>query len=81
MSQPANPTLGQAIPTDLVTEVVEAIVARMTPFGQLIPAVAAVVALGESAIQILQTGICSPEQEAAIRAELDAEKQAIDDAT
>jgi hypothetical protein len=55
----------------LVIEIIQALVA-------LAPQLPEVIALGESAIAIMQTGIVTPAQEALIRGQLDAAKAAID---
>lgn len=59
------------MPIALIVEILQAI---MT----LAPQVPEIVALGESAVSIVQSGSVTPEQEAAIRAQLDAVKAQID---
>lgn len=59
------------MPIALLVEILNAILT-------LAPQVPEVVALGESAVSILKAGSVTPDQEAAIRAQLDAVKAAID---
>jgi hypothetical protein len=59
------------MPTELLIEIIGAILV-------LAPQIPEIVALGESAVSILTTGTVSAEQEAAIRAQLDAVRAAID---
>jgi hypothetical protein len=59
------------MPIALIVEMIQAILA-------LAPSIPEVIALGESAIGIVQTGSVTPEQEASIRAQLDAVKALID---
>jgi hypothetical protein len=59
------------MPIALIIEIIQAIIG-------LAPQILEVVALCESAIGIVQTGTVTPEQEQAIRAQLDAVKAAID---
>jgi hypothetical protein len=59
------------MPIALIVEIINAIVA-------LAPQIPEVIALGESAVNIVQTGAVTPEQEAAIRAQLDEVKALID---
>jgi hypothetical protein len=55
------------MPVALLVEIIQALIV-------LAPQIPEVVALGESAVSILQAGTVSPDQEAAIRAQLDAIK-------
>ena len=55
----------------LIVEIIQALMA-------LAPQIPQVIALGESAINIVKTGIVTPEQEADIRAQLDDMKAQID---
>lgn len=59
------------MPVALLVEIIQALLV-------LAPQIPEVVALGESAVSIIQAGSVSPEEEAAIRAQLDAVKAAID---
>ena len=59
------------MPVALIVEIIQAMIA-------LAPSVPEIVALGQSAVAIAQAGTVTPEQEAAIRAQLDAVKAAID---
>jgi hypothetical protein len=59
------------MPTALIIEIINAIVA-------LAPQVPEVIALGQSAVSILSAGAVTPEEEASIRAQLDAVKGLID---
>jgi hypothetical protein len=59
------------MPNELLIEILQAV-------ATLADDAAPIVSLLESAIGILKTGTVSPEQEAAIRAQLDATKTAID---
>jgi hypothetical protein len=59
------------MPIALIVEMIQAILA-------LAPSIPEVVALGESAIGIVQTGSVTPDQEASIRSQLDAVKALID---
>lgn len=59
------------MPIALILEIVQALVA-------LAPQIPEVVSLGASAVTILQAGAVTPEQEAAVRVQLDAVKAAID---
>jgi hypothetical protein len=58
----------------LLVEIIQAMLALM-------PQIPEVLALGESAIGIAQSGVVSPEQEIAIRAQLDAVRKLIDAAS
>lgn len=57
----------------IIIEVIQALMAA-------IPQIPSLVSAAEDAIGIAQTGSVTPEQEAAIRAKLDAVKQQIDNA-
>jgi hypothetical protein len=59
------------VPIALILEIIQALVA-------LAPQVTEVLTLGQSAVSILEAGTVTPEQEAAIRAQLDAVKALID---
>jgi hypothetical protein len=59
------------MPIALIVEMIQAILA-------LAPSIPEVIALGESAIGIVQTGSVTPDQEASIRSQLDAVKALID---
>lgn len=59
------------MPVALLVEIIQAILV-------LAPQIPEVVALGESAVSIIKAGSVTPEQEIAIRAQLDAVKAAID---
>ena len=59
------------MPIALLIEIIQAMAA-------LAPEVPAVLELGASAVALLQTGTVTPQQEASIRAQLDAVKAAID---
>jgi hypothetical protein len=59
------------MPIALIVEMIQAILA-------VTPAIPEVIALGQSVVSILQTGSVTPDQEASIRAELDAVKALID---
>jgi hypothetical protein len=59
------------MPISLIVEIIQAIMA-------LAPEIPEVISLGESVVGIVQTGSVTPEQEAAIRAQLDAVKAQID---
>lgn len=59
------------MPIALLVEIVQALVA-------LAPQIPEVIALGESALGIAQTGTVTPAQEAQIRAQLDQVKALID---
>lgn len=58
------------MPVALIVEIINAIMA-------LAPEVPAVISLGKSVVGIVQTGSVTPEEEAAIRADLDAVKAQI----
>jgi hypothetical protein len=59
------------MPIALIVEIIQAILA-------LAPQVPEVLALGESVVGIIQAGAVTPEQEAAIRTQLDQVKALID---
>jgi hypothetical protein len=61
------------MPVALILEIIEAI-------ASLAPQVPDVVSLVESAKSIIVSGTCTPDQEAAIRDQLDAVKSIIDNA-
>jgi hypothetical protein len=59
------------MPVALLVEIINALLA-------LAPQIPEVIALGESAVNIVKAGTVSPADELAIRAQLDAVKSAID---
>ncbi len=59
------------MPVALIVEIIQALLA-------LAPQIPEVIALGETAIGIVQTGTVTADQEAAIRAQLDQVKALID---
>jgi hypothetical protein len=59
------------MPIALILEIIQALVA-------LAPQVTEVLTLGQSAVNILQSGTVTPEEEAAIRTQLDQVKALID---
>jgi hypothetical protein len=61
------------MPIALVVEIINALIAAA-------PQLPEVIALGEAAIGIVQTGVVTPEQEASIRTQLDQVKALVDNA-
>jgi hypothetical protein len=61
------------MPVALVVEIINALIAAA-------PQLPEVIALGEAAIGIVQTGVVTPEQEASIRTQLDQVKALVDNA-
>lgn len=59
------------MPAALIIEIIQTIVA-------LAPQIPEIISLGDSAIGMIRTGVVTPEQEADIRAQLDAMKIQID---
>lgn len=59
------------MPVALIVEILQAIIA-------LAPQIPEILELGSSAVSIMRTGTVTPEQEAGIRAQLDAVKAKID---
>jgi hypothetical protein len=59
------------MPIALILEIIQALVS-------LAPQIPEVIALGESAVGIVQSGAVTPAEEASIRAQLDAVKAVID---
>jgi hypothetical protein len=61
------------MPIALIVEIINALIAAA-------PQLPEVIALGEAAIGIVQTGVVTPEQEASIRTQLDQVKALVDNA-
>jgi hypothetical protein len=59
------------MPVAIIVEIIQALMA-------LAPQIPHVISLGESSINIVKTGVVTPEQEADIRAQLDDMKAQID---